>query len=427
MTGRGPAGRTTRTPLTYQPFRWLLLSRGASHFGNAVAPIALAFAVLDLTGSAAALGLVVACRTIPQVLLVLFGGVVADRFPRTTVIVSSNAVGALTQGVAATLVITGRASIWQLAVIEALNGAATAFSFPAGAGLTPQTVPNSVLQQANALLRLVINGSVIGGAAIGGLLVASVGSGWALAVDAATFGLAAAFVARIRLVDETTARSVAPHHPDGLESATPRTSVIDDLRVGWVAFASRTWLWTVVLAFSMINAAWAGSIGVLGPVVADDSIGRAAWGFVLSAEAVGMVIGALTALRLRPRRTLLVGMLGIAAMLPFLIVLATRPTTLALIVTALATGLGMETFGIYWDLTVQQHIPQEILSRVYAYDMLGSLMFIPIGQVVAGPVADWIGAEEALLMAAGIIALATLATLAVPSVRSLERTDLESA
>lgn len=175
--------------------------------------------------------------------------------------------------------------------------------------------------------------------------------------------------------------------------------MLSDLRGGWRAFTHRRWLWTVVLAFSVINAAENGSVGVVGPLIADTTIGRAAWGFVLSAAAGGMALGALTALRVRPRRTLLVGMLGILGMLPFLIVLATHPTTPPLIAAALVSGLGVETFGIYWDLSMQQHVPEQMLSRVYSYDVLGSLMFIPVGQIAAGPLVAAFGAEKTLLVA----------------------------
>ncbi len=438
-----PATRhDTFAPLHFQAFRQLFFGRFASFLGNAVAPIALAFAVLDLSGSVAALGLVIACRTIPQVLLMLFGGVVADRFSRSRVMVVSSALGSVTQGLAAALLLSGHAQIWQLAAIEAVNGAVGAFAFPASAGLTPQTVPGSVLQQANALLRLAINGAFIGGAVLGGLLVASVGSGWALMVDACTFGIAAFCFSRMRLVPPTptapgsTATTIptppptptptdaallAEHVPAVTGQSAP--SVLADLKEGWREFSTRTWLWSVVVAFSFINAAESGSVGVLGPFVADESVGRAGWGFTLAAVSIGMVLGALVALRVRPRRTLFVGMLGIIFMVPFLLALAWHPTVPVLVLTGLVSGAGIETFGIYWDLSMQQHVPQDVLSRVYSYDALGSLIFIPIGQIAAGPLASAVGTEEALVIAAVIIVIATLATLALPSVRRLERTD----
>lgn len=407
--------RASLEPLRFRAYRYLLSGRFASLLGNGIAPIALAFAVLDLSGSATALGLIIASRTVPQIFLMLFGGVIADRFPRDRVIVWANSLGAATQGLAALLLVTGTAELWQLAVIEAANGAVTAFAFPATSGLTPQTVPNHVLQQANALLRLAINAAMIGGAVLGGILVASIGSGWAMAVDSLTFAVGALLFSRIRL--RATGRAFPGEVP-------PKRSVLNDLREGWQGFISRTWLWTVVVAASFVNAAWTGSVSVLGPLVADDSIGRAGWGLVLAATATGMIAGALLALRVRPRRTLRVGVLGTALTVPVLVILGVNPTLSLLLPAAFVGGVGLETFGIYWDLSMQQHVPQEMLSRVYSYDALGSFVFMPIGQVAAGPIAVAIGTEQALLVGAGVIAVATIGMFAVPTVRNLERTDL---
>lgn len=404
-------------PLRHSAFRWLLTGRTASFLGNAVAPVALAFAVLDLAGSATVLGLIIACRTVPQVIFMLLGGVISDRFPRTQVIVVANCLGAVTQGISAILLITGHAELWQLAVIQAVNGATTAFAFPAGAGLTPQTVPNAILQQANALLRLAINSALIGGAVIAGLLVASVGSGWAIAFDAVTFAIGAFAIARIKLVSEEAEK-------DATGAVAPRTSMLTELREGWREFSSRRWLWSVVVAFSCINAADSGAISVIGPLVADGSIGRAAWGAVLAALAAGMALGALVTLRLRPRRNLFVGMLGVFGTLPMLIAMAVDPSLPLLLILAVISGLGIEVFATNWDLSMQQHVPLAALSRVYSYDALGSILIIPLGQVAAGPLTAAFGAETTLLLAAGVIAVAIVATLSVSSVRTLERTDL---
>ena len=407
--------RASLAPLEYRAFRYLLSGRFASLLGNGIAPIALAFAVLDLSGSATALGLIVACRTIPQIFLMLFGGVIADRFPRDRVIVVANSLGAGTQGLAALLLITGTAELWQLAAIEAANGAVTAFAFPATSALTPQTVPNKVLQQANALLRLAINAAMISGAVLGGILVASIGSGWAMGVDAVTFGVGAVLFARIRL-------KPTPQSAEG--ESQPKSSVLSDLRNGWQEFLGRTWIWTIVLAASFMNAAWTGSVGVLGPLLADESFGRTGWGLVLASSAAGMATGALVALRVRPVRTLRVGVLAIMLMVPLLVAMGLSPVLGLLLPTAFIAGVGLETFGIYWDLSLQQHVSEDVLSRVYSYDALGSFVFVPLGQIAAGPLAIAAGTQDALLLAAGIVVIATLAMLAVPTVRNLERTDL---
>lgn len=170
--------RDTLQPLSFPAFRFLLFGRLADNVANAVASLALVFAVLDLGGTPTQLGLVLAGRTVPLILLILFGGVIADRLPRHLVLVVANSLSAGTQALVAVLLLTGTADIWTIAAVEAVNGAAGAFLFPAASGLTPQTVPASHLQPANALLRLTHNMSFITGAAAGGLLVAAAGSGW---------------------------------------------------------------------------------------------------------------------------------------------------------------------------------------------------------------------------------------------------------
>jgi len=171
-------------PLREREFRLLFLGRATTSFGNAIAPVALVFAVLDITGSKTDIGIVLAARSLPQVLFLLIGGIWADRLARHRVMVVSDLVSGASQAAVAVLLILGEAEIWHLAAFGAVNGAATAFFFPASLGIVPQTVPEALLQQANALLRLVLNASFIGGAAIGGVLVAAFGSGTAIAVDA---------------------------------------------------------------------------------------------------------------------------------------------------------------------------------------------------------------------------------------------------
>lgn len=395
-------------PLSHAPFRWLLASRSTAVLGNFIAPIAIAFAVLDLTGSPAALGLVLAARSLPQVAFLLLGGVVADRFPRRTVIIVAATASALTQAIAATAVLTGSATVALLAAVEAVNGAASAFIFPAAAGLTPLTVPSTMLQPANALLRMSMSGGMILGSALGGALVAVTGPGWGLAVDAITFGLAAILMVPLRI------------------AATIRhetTSTWHDLREGWSEFSGRTWVWTVVLAFALVNAGVAATMGVLGPVIADDSIGRASWGLVLAAQSAGLVLGGLVSLRLAMRHPLRTGLLAVLLAVPFFLLLALAPALLPLVLLALVAGVGIEVFAVGWDVSLQENVPTSHLSRVYSYDMLGSFAMIPLGQVVVGPAAAAVGAATTVLSVVAVSVACLLAALAVPSVRNLGRSE----
>jgi MFS family permease len=396
-------------PLREREFRLLFLGRVVSFLGNAVAPVALAFAVLDLTGSKSDLGLLLTARSIPQVVFILIGGAIADRLPRHHVIVASNVVSGASQALIALLLLTHHAQLWHVVALAAVNGTSTAFFFPASAGVVPQTVPPELLQQANAVLRLALNASWIVGAAIGGIAVAAVGAGWAIAFDGGTFLLSALLI---------SAMSVRP------AAREEKTTMLAELRDGWREFKARTWLWVIVLQFSFVNAAESGSLNVLGPAVAKEKLGgAAAWGAILAAESAGLIVGGLLILRFRPRRMLLVATFGILVM-PIVLVALTGPAPVpAIMAAAFVAGLGVETFGVLWDTTMQQQIPQEKLSRLYAYDMLGSIMFVPIGLAVVGPLADAIGVEQTLWGAFACIVAVSLAALAVPDVRNLTRKE----
>jgi len=391
----------------HKQFRLLFLGRTVSFLGNAVAPVALAFAVLDLTGSKSDLGLLLAARSLPQVVFVLVGGALSDRLPRHRVMVASSVVSGLSQVSIAVLLLTHHAQLWHLIALSVLNGASSAFFFPASSGVIPQTVPRELLQQANAVLRLVQNATLIVGAAVGGIAVAAVGPGWAIAFDGVTFLSGAVFIG---------AMSVQAAQREEV------TTFIGELREGWREFRGRTWLWAIVLQFSFVNAASSGGQNVLGPVVAKERLGgAAAWGAILAAESVGLVVGGVLALRFRPRRMLLVATFGILVLPIVLVALAVPAPVPVIMATAFVAGIGIETFGVLWDTTMQQEIPQERLSRVYAYDMLGSIMFVPIGLAVAGPLAVVIGVRDTLWAAFVCIEVVTLAVLAVPEVRNLTR------
>lgn len=396
----------TASPLRSAPYRWLLGARTVSMLGNAIAPVALAFAVLDLTGSASDLGIVVAARSIANVLLLLFGGVVADRLPRSLVLVGSSLAAALTQGVVAALVLTDRATIPLLVLLGIANGAVAAISMPASLALTPQTVAPEQLRSANALLRVGTNGVSVAGAVLGGALVAGIGPGWGIAVDAASFALAAVMFSRL---------PVPPRTPSS------GSTVLADLREGWGEFVSRRWVWVVVAQFSVVNAAYTGGVVVLGPAVADRTIGRGAWGVVLAFGAAGLLAGGFVALRSRPRFPLRIGTIAVLGMALPLLALAQELPTVLLAAAFFLSGVCVEQFGVAWDVSLQQHVPAEKLSRVYSYDAVGSFVAIPVGEVLVGPAADGIGLRPTLVVCTTLLVAATLLALSSRAVRDLER------
>ena len=403
-----------RGPLGHATFRWLLAARTTGVLGNAVAPIALAFAVLDLTGSAADLGLVVAARSIANVAVLLAGGVIADRLRRDVVLVGTSLAAAGTQGVVAALVITGSATIPLLVVLSVLNGAVAAVSLPAAAALVPETVPAALLRPANALLRLGLNGGSVVGASAGAAIVAVVGPGWGLAVDAAGFALAGVLYSRLRLPARQDVGASA-----GVAGVGSGSSVIADLREGWSEFTRRSWVWIVVAQFAVLNAAFVGATTVLGPVVADDTFGRAAWGLVVAAQTVGLGLGAVVAMRWRPRHGLAVGVGLMAVTAVPVATLGLAPAVPALVVAFLLGGVALEIFAISWDQSLQGNVPRASLARVYSYDMVGSFVAVPLGEIFAGPAAQQFGTRPTLLACAAIIVVATLAAVSTRGVRGL--------
>lgn len=372
-----------------------------------MAPIALAFAVLDLTGSKSDLGFVLAARTSPQIVFLLIGGILADRLPRNRMMVASSWMSAATQATLALLLLTHHAQLWQLIAISAVNGTSSSFFFPASQGIVPQTVSPEMLQQANALLRVALNSTNVVGAAAGGGLVAAAGPGWAIAIDAATFAAAALLAAAMRL-------------PPALRAEA--ASFLRELGEGWRAFRSRTWLWAIVLQFSILNAATQGAFQVLGPAQANAHFGGAgAWGAILACQAVGLIVGGLTMLRLRPERMLLVATFASLALAPPLALLAPPEPAVAVGLAAFVMGFGIEVFLVCWDTTMQQQIPGQMLSRAYSYDALGSVVLIPVAFAVTGPVANVIGTRATLYAAAALVVAVTLPVFAVRDVREVRR------
>jgi MFS family permease len=395
-------------PLHEREFRLLFAGRTISMLGSAMAPIALAFAVLNtLDGTATQIGLVLAARQLPVLVLLLFGGVWADRLPRHHVLVASNVLSGASQATTAALLLTGRATLWELAILAAVNSSASAFFYPASAGIVPQTVPVSMLQSANATLRLSINSTNIAGAALGGLLVAATSPGWAIAVDAASYGVAAVVIARM-------------HIPAVVRTAG--STVWHEIREGWHDFWSRTWLWAIVLQFSFVVAAQFGAVNVLGPEVANAHLGGAGpFGIILAATTVGNLLTGFVMLHWRPRRMLRAATFAVFPLALPLLAFAGPAPVVVIVVCAFLAGAGIEVFGVLWDTTMQQEIPQDRLSRLAAYDALGSLFLTPLGLAAAGPIAAVVGTRATFIGAAVLIVVATALVFLARDVRALER------
>ena len=402
---RGNA-ETVPSPWASTPFRWLLLGRTVSSLGSAISPVALALAVLQLGGSATELGLVVAAYALLDVVTTLFAGVLGDRVSRTSLMRGSAALAGASQAVVALSLIAGWANLPWLAGMSALNGALAALAGPSSRAVLPQTVPAATLTAAVPLLRLATNTTMVAGFGVAGVLVAAFGSGWAIAVDAATFGVAAACFAVVRVE-----RTVVPAAP----------SMLGELRSGASEIFRHPWLWVLIGQALGYHLVYGGAQGVLGPIVVTRAFGAAAWGWALACLMGGFMVGGVIALRYRPHRMLFAGTAFLALTACFPLALALDLNLTVVLVGAFIHGLGLEIFSVNWDLAIQQNVPADKLARVFAFDQLGSFVMRPLGLALTGPVAEAVGERRWLLVTAAVMVVITAAALISRSVRELRR------
>jgi MFS family permease len=385
--------------LRHQDFRYLFLGQSASAVGDQVVIVALALYITQRTGSATDLGLVLGAQTLSLVALLLFGGVWADRLPRHRIMVVADVIRAGLHGLLAVLILSGGASVAEMIVIEALFGAARAFFQPAYTGLMPQISPEDEIQDARALTELSNNLAFLVGPALGTAMVLVLGAGEAFALDAATFGFSALLLMRVR--PRPRGYAVAPE------------SMLHELRVGWREVRSRPWVWVTILVFTgavlCVYAQWY----ALAPLISRDLYGSAGvFGVLESVAGVGAVCGGGVALVWRPARPVVTGLLLILAWPVQDIVFSLGAPLAAVIVCAFATGFGWSLMGVFWETALAQHIPAHALSRVSSYDWMGSLALLPLGFVLAGPLASAFGARNVLGVGSVVgLALLTLALL----------------
>jgi predicted MFS family arabinose efflux permease len=385
--------------LGLRDFRLLLADRLLAPGAFAFSLVGVAFAVLDTTGSTADLSYVLVAQIAPSLVFTLIGGVFADRMPPQRVIIAGNLMIALGEGTFGLLVLTGQARLWQMIVLECVTGTGMAVFYPASQALLPRLVPGELLTQASALSRLAMNAGQMAGAAIAGLVVAAIGPGWALTICGV--GMLGTVPVLLSLRAAGGDRSAG-------------AGLWRELCDGWSEFRSRTWLWTVVAQYCLILMAWYGGFMVLGPAVARSHLGGpAAWGAITAAESVGLIAGGLVSLRFSPRRPMLfVVFMGMTIAVPTLSLAMLWPLPLVG-ASAFGAGLAVEVMMVQWTVALARHIPADKLARVSSYDAVGSTMTMPVGALVAGPLAAAIGVS-ATQYAAVLLILASSALALIP-------------
>jgi MFS family permease len=392
-------------PLRERRFRLLWLGRVSSAVGDAIVPVALTFAVLSIHGSATALGGVLAAFTIARVVFTLAGGVVADRLSRRTIMLACDLARAAIQALIATLLLTHHMTLPVFIACEAVFGAASAFFGPASDGLVPQTIGDGDLQSANALLGMSRNALNVFGPAVSGVLVASAGAGYVFGIDSASFVLSAVFLSQL----DVDAPARAPLQSFGRE-----------LRDGFREVASRPWVRTPIVGFAVTNLMFA-SFLVLGPLVFVAHVAHASrdWGLVSACGSVGAIVGAFASVKLAPRHPLY-GAFVASTLVAVPIAALARPLPWEAVAAGWGFGMGaIALANTWWETTLQRLIPEHVFSRVRSYDILVSFVFMPVGMLVFGPIADALGFERTLLAAAAIVAVTCVAVAFTPEVRAV--------
>jgi len=392
-------------PFSLPAFRLLFAARAISYVGTYLAPIAVAFAILRQGGGATAVGLGFAAWTLAQVAMLAFGGVLGDRVPRRVVMVGSDVASTAVRTAMGVLLLSGHAQVWELIALQGCGGAAVAFYSPASYGLVREVVPEEMLQPANALLAIARYAAFPLGAATGGSIVAFVGSGTALLVDAGTYATSALLLSRIDV--ESIAKAGA--------------GFFRELREGWSAFVEQTWVWVLVVWISLYFLITYAPFFVLGPYVAQHSMnGARSWWFVATGEGVGSLFGALAGLRWRPRLPMVTTGLLLMVTAAQDLILAFHPTTVLLTPAATGSGFAFALGAVVWDTTLQRMIPPEKLARVASYGWMGAMVFLPAGYALAGPIATLVGLKPYLLFAACWIVASTLFVIRLRAIREIE-------
>lgn len=399
-----------------KPFRRLFLARVISNFGNGLAPVAVAFGVLGLDGATATdLSKVQAALMLPLVVFMLAGGIVADRFPRALIIGASDILLSLVVITSGILFLLDQQSVNKLILISFISGTLNALWWPAFMGLTPEIVDEENLQSANSVIAFGANSMNIFGIVAGGALVAAIGPGLAIVGDGLTFLVAGILVLQLRKYGSK--REVTEHSP----------TAFDDLIHGWKEFSSRSWVVAVVLGYTIIAMTFEAVFAVLGPYNAKLNLdGARPWSWILAALSLGMALGVVVAMKIRPKHPLIVGMTAQFAMVAFIVSMGLTTNIWVIMAIGFLCGIGMDLFMILWQTSIQTHIPRESLSRVASYDAFGSLALAPVGLVLAGPAAERFGVEQTMIALGSLTALTVLIVLAVPGVRKLEAKEPET-
>jgi MFS family permease len=402
----------TKEVLAHKYVKRLFIARFISNFGNGMGPIALAFGILALpNGSANMLGFVLGTTTVVFFLMAPFGGVIADKYGRARMVGLTDMAAGAVLFIQVFYFAKGEVPLAVLLITNGFFGLMWGIFWPAFSGLMPAVLPEEGLQKGNALNAFMTNAGVISGAAVAGILIDIFGVAFTLAIDAASF-----FISGLMIF---TFRHLTPR------AQKTENTMLDDLVHGWKIFLSFRWIVIIVGAFSFIVMCWAAAENVLGPLIALEHFnGAKSWSFVISAESAGLIVGSLIAIKVKPKYPMRFLMISSFTITFYIWSLAKPQSLLMIAFGAFLFGITLDLWGTLWSTALQRKVPRDSLSRVSAFDAMGSMMFRPVGLAIAAPLSTLVGIENFLQILAAITVVAIVVPLLDPQVRNMSYEDL---
>lgn len=402
----------TKEVLAHKYVKRLFIARFISNFGNGMGPIALAFGILALpNGSANMLGFVLGTTTVVFLLMAPFGGVIADKYGRATMVGLTDMAAGAVLFIQVFYFAKGDVPLAILLITNGFFGLMWGIFWPAFSGLMPAVLPEEGLQKGNALNAFMTNAGVISGAAVAGILIDIFGVAFTLAIDAASFFISGLMIFTFRHLTPRAQKS--------------ENTMLDDLLHGWKVFLSFRWIVIIVGAFSFIVMCWAAAENVLGPLIALEHFnGAKSWSFVISAESAGLIVGSLIAIKVKPKYPMRFLMISSFTITFYIWSLAKPQSLLMIAFGAFLFGITLDLWGTLWSTALQRKVPRDSLSRVSAFDAMGSMMFRPVGLAIAAPLSTLVGIENFLQILAAITVVAILVPLLDPQVRNMSYEDL---
>lgn len=364
--------------------RKLVAARFISNLGNGLGPIAIPFGVLGLPNTnGTSLSLVWLANMLPLVAFTLIGGVIGDKFPRAQLVGGTDVLLGILVLFNGLALISGHGSLLIFILVGFIGGFLNAIWYPAMGALTSDLADEKILQESNSSIMLSGNIAMIIGTSFGGILVATVGAGWAILIDGLTFVTAGAIVYSLRAFT-----------PIAKESSE---STFQELKSGWREFKSHKWIVAIVASSTVLFAGERSVYSIIGPLVAKNELGGPKpWSFILATWSIGSVVGVFIAGKFKPKFPIRFALLMQFPTVLWILSLANSKSIILIALCAFALGIALDIFYVLWVTTIQQHVAKDSLSKVLAYDAWGSMAMAPLIMGIAGPITEYLGATKTL-------------------------------